>query len=188
MLLVAQSRIPRISEVPVREMLVGVLVSAVWGAPVTARAQDTARVGGDSAAAGAAPAAARYRDPLVAGQLATILPGAGHVYAGEYFRGYRAWVGTVAGLAMGPVVYNFDNCTFSFLSAEPCDAGTRWPWRVIGVATSVLGVWTWVSSARDAPRAAERANARRRSARLAPLLEPAGDPASAWRVGAAVRW
>lgn len=171
-------------------MLVGALATAVWAIPVTAHAQDSARVGGDSGTAAVGTAAAPYRDPRRARRLGAVLPGAGHVYAGEYFRGYRAWVGTVAGLVMGPAVYNLDNCTFSFLSAEPCDPGPRWPSRVVGVATVGLGAWMWVSSARDAPRAAERANARhrRRSARVVPLLEPAARPGGAWRAGAAVSW
>ena len=42
-----------------------------------------------------------YRDPQRARTLAMILPGAGHVYSGEYLQAYGYWVGTAVGISVG---------------------------------------------------------------------------------------
>ena len=68
-----------------------------------------------------------YRDPLTARQL-SFVPGLGHVYAGEYLRGYATWVGTIGGLIMGPTIFQLDNCTFQFLSA--CERKPTWPYQI----------------------------------------------------------
>ncbi len=132
-------------------------------------AQDTTHVKVDSAS----PLRIRvYRDPHRARILGTIIPGAGHFYAGEYLKGYLAFVATGGGLAMGPLIFSMDSCTFALFSA--CHAGPKWPYEALGAYMVVGAVWTWVSTARDAPRAAERANLRHRAKTpvLAPFIQP----------------
>jgi hypothetical protein len=150
-------------------------------------AQDTTRIVKDSASI---PSQRLYRDPHRAQVLGTILPGAGHFYAGEYLRGYGTWVLTVTSIGMGPVVYNLDRCTFAFLDASECNPGPKWPNKLAGVFMVGAGIWTWVSSARDAPHAAERANQRHQSRRLqvTPLVEPSAQAGAKLRAGLAIRW
>ncbi len=148
-------------------------------------AQDTTHVVVDSASLSRAPL---YRDPHRARILGTIIPGAGQFYAGEYVRGYFAFVGTVGGLAMGPLIFSLDNCSFAFLSA--CTPGPKWPYELLGTYMVGMAAWTWFSTARDAPHAAERANLRHRSktATLAPLIEPSPTVRGQWNTGVLVRW
>lgn len=131
-----------------------------------------------------------YRNPHRARVLGTIFPGAGHIYAGEYLRGYVTYVGTIGNLGMGPVIYSLDNCTFAFLNPTGCERGSPWPYRLLGIAMISGGIFTWVSSARDAPHAAERANARHsaRARRVTPVIEPGIGSASGLRAGLAVSW
>jgi hypothetical protein len=131
-----------------------------------------------------------YRDPHRARVLGSLIPGAGHIYAGEYVRGFLTYEATVGAIGMGTIVFILDKCTFTFLSATPCKSGPAWPHQVAGVALVGLGVWTWVSSARDASRAAERANDRHqmRSRTVTPIIEPFSGPANASKVGVSVHW
>jgi hypothetical protein len=151
-----------------RVALITLLTAASVG---SLEAQDTTGVFQDSASV---ETPRLYRDPHRARVLGTILPGAGHIYAGEYLRGYATWVGTIAGIGTGPLVYTLDRCAFAFLNGSRCDPGPKWPSRVLGVFMVGSGIWTWISSARDAPRAAERANERHQSRKfkLTPLLSP----------------
>lgn len=167
-------------------MRVAAMILLTAASVASLEAQDTTRVLQDSTSS----ATPLYRDPQRAQVLGIILPGAGHFYAGEYLRGYGTWVVTVVGIGMGPVIYNLDRCTFAFLSASECDPGPKWPNRLLGVFMVGAGVWTWVSSARDAPHAAERANERRKSRRLRvnPLVEPSAAPDPRLRAGIAIRW
>ena len=162
-----------------------VLLTAVSVASL--EAQDTTRVLKDSALV-ATPTL--YRDPHLAQVLGIVLPGSGHFYAGEYLRGYGTWVVTVTGIAMGPVIYNLDRCAFAFLSASECKPGPKWPSRLLGVFLVGSGLWTWISSARDAPHAAERANERHQSRKLkvTPLVEPSAELDPNVRAGIAIRW
>jgi hypothetical protein len=148
-------------------------------------AQDTTRILRDS---GSVPPPTLYRNPRTAKVLGTILPGAGHMYAGEYLRGYGTWVGTASGIAAGAIIYDHDGCMLTFFYID-CGDGHRWTSRVTGLAMVGLGIWSWISSARDAPRAAERANTRHQSRRLQarPLVEPSGQHHKL-NVGAELRW
>jgi hypothetical protein len=150
-------------------------------------AQDTTRLLRDTAST-AMPKLSR--DPHRAQVLGIILPGAGHFYAGEYLRGYSTWVVTVFGIGMGPVVYDLDSCTFAFLSLSECNPGPKWPYRMVGALMVGSAVWKWISTARDAPHAAERANERHRlrSLRVSPLVIPLAEPDPELRAGIAIRW
>ena len=131
-----------------------------------------------------------YRDPHKAQIFGSLFPGAGHIYAGEYLRGYGYYLGTVGGVGSGVLVFMVDRCTFSFLSTTSCDPGPQWPHRALGIALVGAGIWNWVSSARDAPRAAERANARHEARRLQvkPFIEPVDEPNATLHTGINVGW
>jgi hypothetical protein len=150
-------------------------------------AQETARAPVDSTTSSTV---SLYRSPHRARLLGSLIPGAGHIYAGEYVRGFLTYEATVGAIGMGTLVFIMDKCTFTFLNATPCKPGPAWPHQLAGVAVVGMGIWMWVSSARDAPRAAERANDRHemRSRRVTPLIEPFSGPANASKVGVSVHW
>ncbi len=131
-----------------------------------------------------------YRNPHRALVLGSLIPGAGHIYAGEYVRGVLAYEATVTSIGMGTLVFISDRCMFTFLNAEPCESGPAWPRHLAGVTLVGVGLWSWISSARDAPRAAERANERRRRRSLTvnPIIDPFSGPANASKIGVSVHW
>ncbi len=165
--------------------LVGILIAAALTSPLSA--QDSSRATADSALT---PATTPYRNPHRALIFGSLIPGAGHIYAGEYWRGFLNYEMTVGSIGMGVLVFIVDKCTFSFLSTTRCDPGPQWPHQALGVLTVGLGVWQWVSSARDAPRAAERANAkhRRKAAEAKPIIEAPVGSHGDWRAGVAIPW
>jgi hypothetical protein len=133
-----------------------------------------------------------YRSPHRALLLGTLIPGAGHIYAGEYLTGILTYEATLGAIGGGALVYVVDNCTFSFsfLSTSTCKPGRAWPHQLLGVTMVGLGIWKWISSARDAPSAAERANARHGEQRssIAPYIAPFSGPADATDLGVSIHW
>jgi hypothetical protein len=71
------------------------------------------------------------------------------------------------------MVYVIDKCTFAFLDTS-CRPGPQWPHQAAGLLLVGAGAGMWIYSAIDAPRAARRANERRRASRteVKPLVEP----------------
>jgi hypothetical protein len=169
--------------------LLGILIVAAWISPLNA--QDTTTASPEATPdAASGPDAHPYRNPRKALILGSLIPGAGHIYAGEYWHGvvnYEVTVGTIGG---GVLTYMLDKCTFSFLSTAKCDPGSQWPHQALGVAEVGFGIWHWVSSARDASRAAERANEkhRRKMAQARPIIEPSGGLRGGWHAGVAIPW
>jgi len=131
-----------------------------------------------------------YRDPHKARIFGSLFPGAGHIYAGEYLRGYGYYLATIGGVGSGVMIFMIDKCTFSFLSAASCDPGPQWPHQALGIAMVGAGIWSWVSSARDASRAAERANTRHEARRLVvkPFIEPVTEPKAKFHAGLNLSW
>jgi hypothetical protein len=151
-------------------------------------AQDSTEIPLDTASVSAQ---APFRDPHRAKVLGTIFPGAGHIYAGEYLRGYGIYVVTITSIGLGPFVYLLDSCSLAALSWSECkNPPPQWIHKVLGIAMVGSGIWTWISGARDAPHAAERANAKHgsKSLKVAPFIEPSSEPGSQWHAGLAVRW
>jgi hypothetical protein len=130
-----------------------------------------------------------YRSPRRALILGSIIPGAGHIYAGEYWHGVVNYETTVAGIGGGLLMFMIDACTFNFMDSS-CDPGPQWPHRVLGVTMVGLGFWRWISSARDAPLAAERANEKHRriTAKATPIIEAPVGSGRDWRAGVAIQW
>jgi hypothetical protein len=122
--------------------------------------------------------------------LGTLIPGAGHIYAGEYLRGFLMYEETIGAIGGGTTIFLVNNCTFTVGFSTTCKPGPEWPHQVLGVAVVGIGIWEWISSARDAPRAAERANARHgMGARIiTPIIELLSGPANTSQVGVSVHW
>src|SRR3982074_2119932 len=95
------------------------------------KAQDTTRVAADSTDSLVAPL---YRNPKRAQILGSIIPGAGHIYAGEYVHGFLAYEATVGGIGVGVLAFMWDRCIFTLLSTTTCKSGPQWPHQVLGVA------------------------------------------------------
>jgi len=104
-----------------------------------------------------------YRDPHKARIIATILPGAGYFYTGEYLRGYGTWVATAGGFILGPFFLSLD-CAGLF--STRCGNEEHAENIVVGSLLIVSSIYAWVSSVRDAPKSAERTNERRRRREL----------------------
>jgi hypothetical protein len=164
--------------------LVLLLIAGVFTSPLSA--QDSSRMPEDSVVAPEHP----YRSPRRALILGSLIPGAGHIYAGEYWHGIQHYEWTVSNIGMGAMVYVADGCMFSFLSMKKCDPGPQWPHQALGIAIAGVGVWGWVSSARDAARAAERTNERhrRKFARATPIIEAPAGSHGEWRTGVMIPW
>lgn len=130
-----------------------------------------------------------YRDPHKARVLATILPGAGYVYTGEYLRGYGTWVITASMFIYAPFLYEYGSCGSA--SIDKCMHGIlRWESRAMGALAAGTGLWNWISSARDAPLSAERANERRRrrELRVMPTVDLSPRDPKQLRAGVNVGW
>jgi hypothetical protein len=135
------------------------------------------------------PAENPYRDPNKARVLATILPGAGYMYTGEYFRGYGTWVVTATSFIMAPFLYEYGSCGFD--SIDKCTHGVgRWESRAMGALSAGMGLCTWISSVRDAPLSAERANERhrRRELKLYPKVDITPQGGTRLGAGLSVGW
>lgn len=128
-----------------------------------------------------------HRAPGIAQALGVVLPGAGHLYAGEYSRWYFTQVIVVSSLATGEMFLKSEGCTWF---GGSCTRSRRRTDRILGAALVGYGAWTWISSARDAPRAAARANERhaRKTRKVTLFVDPVGTGNQAMNVGAAVRW
>ncbi len=144
-------------------------------------AQDSARV------VASVREARPYRDPHKALVLGSVIPGAGYIYTGEYFRGYGTWYITVFSLAFGPILYQMDSCGLNFTCTSHRPS---WENRVAGIVLTGAGLWTWISSARDAPKSADRANERhrRRELRAHPILDVGPQSPKELRAGLSVKW
>ena len=165
--------------------LVTILTLAACTSPLVA--QDTTITTPDSTLP---RATSLYRDPHRALILGSIIPGAGHIYAGEYWHGFLNYEGTVGTIGLGVMTFLVDKCMLGFLSTTRCDSGPQWPHQVLGVTVVGLGVWGWISSARDAAHAAERANERhrRKMAKAKPIIVAPGASHADWRAGVAIPW
>jgi hypothetical protein len=131
------------------------VVSLLCLASTSLLAQDSTPIGHSSADH-------PYRDPHKAQVLATIIPGAGYAYTGEYIRGYGTWVITATGILIGPIMLG-EECS---LLSWTCGSEERVANTLAGSLLILMSACTWISSVRDAPKSAERANERHRRREL----------------------
>jgi hypothetical protein len=167
--------------------LIGILIVAAWVSPLNAQDTDTAtKAMTDS---GRPPETHPYRNPRRALIFGSLIPGAGHIYAGEYWHGVVNYEATVMTIGAGVMTFLVDKCTLDLFNPS-CDPGPQWPHQVLGVAVVGLGLRQWILSARDAPRAAERANERhrRKMAQAKPIIGPAGGSHGGWHAGVEIPW
>lgn len=149
-----------------RTMLV-LLAASTLGAP-RLDAQDSARV-----------AATGDKSPMAA-RVIGIIPGAGHMYAGETGRGLAYMGGTVGIFLIGATAMLAD-CYDDLLGTEDnCESSNTGDFA----AAAVLAFWGW--SIYDAGRAAHRTNAKRRQMRVSLILAPRMPTSSATRGGRGV--
>jgi hypothetical protein len=170
---------------PERSMRATAFVTALLAVAVALPAQESTR----ARRARLGPTDTLHRSPVVARVVGAVIPGAGHVYAGEYWRGILYYEGTVATIGLGAMTYILDKCTFTFLNDKPCKSPPAWPHQVAGIAVMTYGVGFWVYSAIDAGRAAERTNQRhaRRRAAISPFIAPRAASGGA-NVGLSLAW
>ena len=178
--------------------LIGMLIIAVWISPLSAQETTATATNATPDSANetkALPDFARtsetrpYRNPRKALILGSLLPGAGHIYAGEYWHGVLNYEMTVMSIGMGVMTFLVNKCTFDLFDPS-CKPGPEWPHQVLGVAVVGLGFRQWILSARDAPRAAERANERhrRKMAEARPIIGPASGSRGGWHAGVEIHW
>ena len=135
------------------------------------------------------PSERPYRDPHKARVLATILPGAGYVYTGEYFRGYGTWVVTASSFIITPFLFDYGACGLA--STDECTSrAARWESAAMAALSAGIGLATWILSVRDAPLSAERANEhhRRRELKASPTLDIRPQDGGQVRAGLRVGW
>ena len=116
------------------------------------------------------------KDPAVA-RLIGIIPGAGHMYAGEVGTGFLYFSGTLGIVAAGG--YITVSLAFSDQNNHREAAWVGW-----GTIIAASGLWVW--SIVDAGRAARRTNAKL-ARRTSLILEPAAIPVANGGDRAAVR-
>lgn len=128
-----------------------------------------------SAQGGPDSTATRGRDPgaksPTTARLIGIVPGAGHMYAGETGRGL-AYLGGMAGILVIGAVLTVGDCLGSVYADADEACGS---YDTIGTVTTVaaLGLWGWTIY--DAGRAARRTNASR-GFRTSLIVAPVGPP------------
>jgi hypothetical protein len=159
---------------PLRAVLAGSLLFATTAATQPS-SLSTAPQADTTVPALKSPAAAR---------VIGIIPGAGHMYAGEVGRGFLYLGGTFA-LVVAAGIASVAHCIeYSLFDSDPpdCDQPPETTLALIAAG----GLWVW--SIFDAARAAQRTNAKR-AARVSPVIEPTrkpdahGDNRSAVRLG-----
>lgn len=160
--------------------LVLLLIAAALASPLAA--QDTTRATADSSV----PTTTHlYRNPHRALIFGSLIPGAGHIYAGEYVRGFLYYESVVAPIGMGAM-----GILVSSICLTRCNRGGQLLGQAAGAMLVGTGVWQWVSTARDAAHAAERANFKhgRKAAKLKPIIGAPVGTRGDWNLGVEIPW
>ena len=110
-------------------------------------------------------ASSQFKDPAAA-RVIGIIPGAGHMYAGEPGRGV-AYLGGVVGLTLAGAAMFLSDCASDIyrITSDGCESSSAGN----GFLVVALGVWAW--SIYDAGSAAHRENAKH-GFRAALILAP----------------
>ena len=112
-----------------------------------------------------------YKDPKTATSWGYLLPGAGHLYAGEGGKGLLLMVGSVGALAAGTImtINSGDEDAEVGYDYDFSKGATDWTPSYIGLGVYAVG---WIYSVVDAGKAAERTNRKRGLSVLPVRLEP----------------
>lgn len=111
-------------------------------------------------------APAQPKDAGIATLLSVLITGGGQLYTGEVRRG-----ATMLGVGLGSLLIG------SALSVSSCDTesalndGCSKSYAALGIGT-VVYLGTWIYGIVDAPKSADRQNARLQRARVTPRIEP----------------
>ena len=108
-----------------------------------------------------------YKDPQIATAWSYVLPGAGHMYAGEGGKGFLVMAASVGGLAAGTIMTlnSNEDCEVGYdYDFESC--GESWTPFWIGSAAYAAG---WIYSIVDSGKAAQRTNRKRGLSWLGPV-------------------
>jgi hypothetical protein len=107
----------------------------------------------------------QFKSPTTA-RIIGIIPGAGHMYAGETKRGFAYLGGLIALGVVGGTMVAVDCAADTYSTDNSCDssAGENL------LTAAVIGVWGW--SIYDAGRAAQRTNAKQQGLRVSLILAP----------------
>ena len=114
---------------------------------------------------------AGYKDPKAALSWGYLLPGAGHIYAGEAGKGWMLMLGSLGAATAGTII----TLNSGDEDAEVGDdydfskGETDWTPSYIGWGVFAAG---WIYSVVDAPKAAERTNKKRGLSQRPVRLEP----------------
>ena len=158
------------------------LIATALASPLAA--QDTTRATADSSLQ---TTTHLYRNPRLARILGSVIPGAGHIYAGEYWRGVVNYEGVVATIGMGAMGFAVSGLCPGW---TPCSPAHQILVDVMSGAIVGVGVWRWMSTARDAAHAAERANVKhsRKAATLKPIIGAPVGTHGDWNLGVEIPW
>lgn len=166
------------------------VAALVIASAATAQDTTTVRTAPDSAHAAAtdslrAPAVPQavgirgLRSPRAALTLGIVFPGAGLMYAGEWWRGVTTYLGAVSGIGGGSMILILADCPRALdFSASSCGRASP-SLYVAGAVFVAAGFWIWGRGAVEARRAVERSSARELRGRTPPMMTPIlGAPAS----------
>ena len=112
-----------------------------------------------------------YKDPKAAVAWSYLLPGAGHMYAGEGGKGFMLMAGSVGSLAVGTIMTlnSGDEDAEVGYDYDFSKGGTDWTPSYIGLGVYTIG---WIYSVVDAGKAAQRTNRKRGLSRLPVRVVP----------------
>jgi hypothetical protein len=109
-----------------------------------------------AATAGAQDNTAASKSPRTAATVGAFIPGGGHMYAGEFWRGAALFGVSAGSIITAVAVLNNDHCGPSegFFTCDPGEV--RRDSQAVAALNFALGGVAWVISALDAPRAVRR--------------------------------
>ncbi|HEU5183334.1 MAG TPA: hypothetical protein VFU01_02125 [Gemmatimonadaceae bacterium] len=119
------------------------------------------------------------KSPTAARLVGLVVPGGGHMYAGEVGHGILYMAG-IPGVLLAGALADAPVCALEALGSSECERNGLW------TASLIVAGAAWAWSIFDAGRAAHRTNARR-AGRTSLLIEPHGHGRMAVRLGVRLR-
>ncbi|MGH7634562.1 MAG: hypothetical protein ACRENC_12580, partial [Gemmatimonadaceae bacterium] len=119
-----------------------------------------------SGARGQSAVAAPVKNPMTAAAIAVFIPGGGHMYAGEPIRGFALLAATASVATWAVTSSKTVHVDYACQVRDCTDKSQNPNYQTLEVGLGVAGA-LWLVSVLDAPRAANRANARNRLRQMA---------------------